>query len=49
MSMTLDQFQLYSAAASDLYRAQFRQDVISAAAGARYDEKSFSSLLKSLE
>jgi len=47
--MTLDQFQMYLKAVSELNKAQMRNDVISATAGARYDEKSLERLYRQLE
>lgn len=47
--MTLDQISLYIGAAVRLEKRQMRNDVISALAGARYDEKSVEKLMRSLE
>jgi hypothetical protein len=47
--MTLDQFQMYLKAVHAIDKAEMRSNVISATAGARYDEKSLERLYRQLE
>jgi hypothetical protein len=47
--MTLDQFQMYTKAVYAIDKREMRSNVISATAGARYDEKSLENLYRKLE
>ena len=49
MDMTLAQINLFVGAATRQLKSRMRNDVISALAGARYDEKALDKLLKDLK
>lgn len=49
LDMTLDQINMYLMSCSRLDKRDMRNDIISALAGARYDEKTVQKLMRSLE